>query len=253
MFIATNLKIFLMALLPAITYGMIIYISSRYRSISIKKGLGYFALGAISVTFVNAFQFTFPYYQDWVLNESMPILSTLFKAIFQIALLEELCKLSSYRFIDSVRHRVELKRDKPVATMFYACMVSAGFAVIENLHYVMAFFDKVAPSELLLTRALSAVIVHMVCGLFMGYFIALGNLKSDIDISIISVILRKNPRWRQGLYSTLGVTVAILYHGIYDFMAFINSNLFNIIVVGLLIAYIMHKQLNSISGVRKIR
>ncbi len=240
-----------MALLPAVTYGMLIVISSKYRSISIKKGLGYFALGAISVTFVNAFQFTFPLYQNWIFSESMPVVSLLFNAIFQIALLEELCKWCSYRAIDSVRHRLELMKDKPVATMFYASMVSAGFAVIENIHYVMAYFNTVSPSELLLTRALSAVIVHMVCGLFMGYFIALGNLKSDVDISIITIILRKNPRFRKILYTILGITLATMYHGVYDFMAVMGSNLFAIIIVGLLVAYGMHRQLNSISGVRQ--
>jgi len=249
MFLATNLKFFLMAIIPALAYGMIIYISSNYKSISLKKGVAYFALGAISVTFVNAFQFTFPYFQEFSILPSMPIISLLLKAVIQIALIEEMSKWISYKFIDSVRHRVELKRDKPVATMFYACMVSAGFAVIENIHYVIAYYNEISPGELLTTRSFSAVITHMICGLFMGYFIALANQKPTIDFSLISIILRKHPLWRKFLYTTIGIACAVLFHGFYDFIISIGaeSSIYELIALGLLIAYSMHKKLNGLS------
>ena len=252
MLIDTNLKFFLMALIPALAYGMIIYISSKYRAISLKKGAAYFALGAISVTFVNAFQFTFPFYQELNILPSIPLISLLLKAIVQIALVEEMSKWVSYKAIDSVRHRVELRRDKPVATMFYACMVSAGFAVIENIHYVMAYYNEISPGDLLITRSFSAVITHMICGLFMGYFIALANQKPTIDFSLISIILRKHPLWRKLLYTIIGITCAVLFHGLYDFIISIGaaSAVYNLIALGLLIAYTMHKKLNGLSKYR---
>lgn len=247
MFITTNLKLLMMAIIPALTYGLIIYISSKYRSISLKKGAAYFALGAISVTFVTAFQFTLPLYQETAILPAIPILSLLLKCIIQIALLEEISKWISYKFIGSVRHSIDLQRDKPVGTMFYVCMVSAGFAVIENIHYVIAYSNEVDPSDLLLGRSVTAVIAHMISGLFMGYFIALSKQKPINDISLISLVLRKNEHLRKVLYTTIGITCAVLFHGFYDFLCSIDGNIYNLLALGLLISYSMHRKLNAMS------
>lgn len=251
MFIYSNLKFCMMAIIPALFYASIIYASSRYKSIDIKKGLIYLILGAISVTFVTAFQFTFPYFQEWNLSETHPVYSMLFKFIFQVALLEEMSKFISYKFIDSIRDGIH--KDKPVATMFYACMVSAGFAVVENLHYVMIYYNQIDPGDLLLTRAITAVIAHMLCGLFMGYFIALGNVSNtNNDLSFFTLMFRKYKNIKATIFTVLGLLVAVTYHGIYDFLLSLNMQPFNILFLGLLIAFFMHKKLNNISNDKTI-
>ena len=80
--------------------------------------------------------------------------------------------------------------------MFYVMCVSAGFAVVENMVYAWRFGPDV-----LWVRAASAIILHMLAGLIMGYFIALG------------VYIKK----RRYLYRILGLMSAIFIHGLYDF------------------------------------
>src|ERR1022692_3132602 len=137
MFESNNIYYFLIALIPALVYSFMIYLSSRYKSISLKRGISYLILGGLSVTFVNIVHFIFPMWLSWNISSQSALFAVLFKVIIQVALLEEMCKYLSFRSIKSLRHRMDLKRDKPVATMFYACMVSVGFAVIENIYYAV--------------------------------------------------------------------------------------------------------------------
>jgi len=79
-------------------------------------------------------------------------------------------------------------------------MVSMGFAFVENIFYVLEGGITVA-----LLRAFTAVPAHATFGIIMGYFI--GKAKFD----------NKPFKW-----NLIGLSVAILFHGAYDFFLFIN-------------------------------
>jgi len=170
------------------------------KTVSMKTAFLFFLMGSISVHAVSAAQWVLP---GWHFDnlENTFFVNTLLLAFVQVALLEESAKLLFYRFANMYRNRLP----KPLAIMFYAMCISAGFAVVENMMYAWRFGPDV-----LYIRAASAIVLHMLAGLIMGYFIALG------------MFIRK----RRYLYRMLGLLSAVFIHGLYDFNLMIGYHLY---------------------------
>lgn len=83
----------------------------------------------------------------------------------------------------------------------YAVFVSLGFAAAENIMYVLNLGIGIVP-----IRALTAIPIHCICGIFMGHNYALA--KSCV---------RWNMDLRKIAYLLLGVFIPVLIHGFYDF------------------------------------
>ncbi len=79
----------------------------------------------------------------------------------------------------------------------YATFISLGFALVENVLYV---FQNGMPTGIL--RAFTAVPLHTVTGISMGYF--LGFAKMNADKKMLNLIA--------------GFTVPFIIHGFYDFI-----------------------------------
>ena len=79
-------------------------------------------------------------------------------------------------------------------------MVSMGFAAVENMMYVIQGGMEVA-----MLRAFTAIPAHATFGIIMGYY--MGKAKFS-----------KNPiKW-----NLIGLSLAVLFHGTYDFFLFIG-------------------------------
>jgi RsiW-degrading membrane proteinase PrsW (M82 family) len=172
-------------------------------------------------------------------------------AFLQVALLEETTKLIAFKTGDYIRGKIRDLKDKPFAVMFYAGMISVGFALIENISYAGRAlwgdlsYTGVSPEDVLIRRSMSAVILHMLAGMFMGYFIALGRMFSS--------------NIKKAFYTFLGLISATFIHGAYDFLLMIPNNssdflilsetfIFHIpttiiILIGTMTAYIMGSHL----------
>jgi RsiW-degrading membrane proteinase PrsW (M82 family) len=129
-------------------------------------------------------------------------------AFLQVAFIEELCKFASLKLSDYGRGKRKKDIDSHYSIMFYCAIVSASFAIMESLNYAQRtmageFGLFITPKEVLFVRSFTSVILHMVCGLFMGYFIALSKGKNF---------------YMKTLYSLIGIIAATIAHGIYDFM-----------------------------------
>jgi RsiW-degrading membrane proteinase PrsW (M82 family) len=188
-----NLFPFILTFAPALLYAFIIFVSFPTRTIKLKNAFLYFLLGSISVHAVSAVQWILP---NWgtIGTDLYPndfIKATVLLAFVQVGLLEEGAKLIFYRFANMYRGRLP----QPLAIMFYAMCISTGFAVVENMMYAWRFGPDV-----LWVRAASAIILHMLAGLIMGYFISLGIYKKQ-----------------KYLYRTIGLLSAVFIHGLYDF------------------------------------
>lgn len=114
-----------------------------------------------------------------------------------VALIEEGCK---YFFLKKVtwRHPAFNYRFDGIV---YAVAVSLGFAALENVLYVFQYGLGTA-----LARALLAIPLHCICGIFMGHFY--GEAKYGEVLGV------------QGMKSRnlfLAVLVPMLIHGFYDF------------------------------------
>lgn len=222
MFEDNNLILFLMCIVPIVFYSIIIFINSPSFSIRLKTSLTYLYIGLLSVTILQFFHFIFPHLHDTFFKISLgdfslkdkyfeiyqkTLGSLLLFAFVQVALMEEISKWAAFKCVDYMRGKRRKNLDHPYAIMFYSSLVSAAFAIVENMQYAQRamfgeFGEGVTAENVLIVRAISSVIIHMTCGLFMGYYIALGKNSS---------LLKKTT------YNIIGISAATFMHGVYDF------------------------------------
>ncbi len=98
-----------------------------------------------------------------------------------------------------VRRRAYPAFDEMTDGIMYAVVASMGFACLENILYTMNGGISVA-----LIRAFTAVPMHAIASGIMGYFI--GKARFDED--------------KQSAHILTGLALAVLIHGLYDFVLF---------------------------------
>jgi RsiW-degrading membrane proteinase PrsW (M82 family) len=148
-----------------------------------------FGLGIVIVAPVLALELTvfadFQYFSN-------PYLAGLTKGFWGAALPEEMLKflvVAGY----CMRHKAF---DERMDGMVYGAVASLGFAAMENILYVTG-----ADLALALSRGLTAVPCHAFLGAIMGFYVGQARFDS------------KN----RGRYLALGLGIAIILHGLYDF------------------------------------
>lgn len=225
MFKDSNLVLFLLCLIPAVFYALTIFLHSPPFSIRLKSSFVYLYTGLLSVTILKIFFFLFPHIHDPFFLEQIgafkieekefkvmapTILTVLTYAFVQVAFMEELSKWLAFKCSGYMRGITRKNLDHPYSTMFYCALTAAGFAILENTQYAsQALAGEFGPSytaeNLLILRGMTSVVTHMICGLFMGYFISLGKGLSKL---------------KQIGYNILGILSAVTIHGLYDFSIF---------------------------------
>jgi RsiW-degrading membrane proteinase PrsW (M82 family) len=148
-----------------------------------------FGLGIVIVAPVLALELTV--FADFQFIDN-PYLAGLAKAFWGAALPEELLKflvVAGY----CMRHKAF---DERMDGMVYGAVASLGFAAMENVLYVSG-----ADLALAVSRALTAVPCHAFLGAIMGFYVGQARFDS------------KN----RGRYLALGLGMAIILHGLYDF------------------------------------
>lgn len=183
-----NILPFLMTFMPAFFYTCILYFTFFRDVVNFKMTFLYFMLGALSTTALLTFHWILPWWNVYWHPDF--IIAVGWLAFVQVALTEESVKMLFYKFASMYKK----KKPNNMAIIFYTLSVSLGFAAVENITYVW----KMGPA-VLLSRSISAVILHTLTGIMMGYFIVLSKYK----------------------YKTLCWFLALLipaaFHGIYDF------------------------------------
>jgi len=212
----TNLDFLFWSLLPALIYAFVIYINVPQGTIRIRTAITYLLIGVVSISFLKYFWLLFPtMFGNEVTFEFLGGEADywLVHAFFQVALFEEISKYGAFWVTSRARDN-RVKLDHPFATMFYSGMAAFGFAVFENLTYA-AMYGK----EVLLTRAFTAIVLHFMAGLIIGYWVALGRLQgfSTGDRSWFQKITNKYRWLRKTIYASIGIFLATFFHGLYDF------------------------------------
>jgi protease PrsW len=189
------MSLLLLALAPIVVILIYTYVKDKYEKEPIDLLVKNFFLGAvvsIIITLVLGFaaNIIFP------VTDEKSILQQFVKAFFVVALVEEFSKYII------VKYYSQKKTDfnEPFDGIVYAVVVSMGFAALENVLYVSQYGVTTG-----LTRAFTAVPAHATFGILMGYF--MGKAKFS------------NNRVK---YNLLGLLIATLFHGAYDFFLFIN-------------------------------
>ncbi len=217
MFNDNNLILFLLCIIPVVFYSFFIFYNSPSFSIRLKASFTYLYTGLLSVTLLQFIHFIFPHLHDMFFQMDMvpgqgidalqpTVGSLVLFAFIQVALFEEVSKWLAFKFSNYMRGRRRKNLDHPYATMFYSSLVAAAFSIVENIQYAQRAmsgeFGIIEPSDVLTIRAVTSVIVHMACGLFMGYYIGLA---------------KSSGKAKKYIYNFIGIIYATVIHGIYDF------------------------------------
>lgn len=150
-----------------------------------------------------------------------------FEAFLVAALCEELCKYLLLKLGSWKNPNFDYRFDGIV----YGVCVAVGFALLENVMYVMegGFYTA-------LMRGVMAVPLHAFCGVFMG--ISYGAAKK-YDVM--------GQRGKAGSAKLKALLVPMLIHGIYDCLAFMGTNASTII----LLAFVVFMYIISVKYINK--
>ncbi len=185
-----------LAIAPAVALFLFFYVRDRYRREPLGVMLVTFGLGAISLVPTVIVSLSLQKLTGW--RSSTPDLFHAFLgAMLIVGLVEEGAKFLVVRFY--AYHRPEF--DEPYDGIMYSVMAALGFATVENVLYV---FSGGAGTGVM--RALLSVPSHAFDGVLMGYF--LGEAK-----------FARSDRAGNWL-SALGFALAVVAHGLYDFIVF---------------------------------
>ncbi len=250
-----NIWIFLFSILPGLIYSFIVYLHTPNKAVRIKTALNYLFIGFLSAMFVLGFHLLFPNWMSPLFMTSYTLIPTVLtffiQAFFQIALIEELAKWSAFRISQSTRHGYH-KKDSPLGTMFYAMMISTGFAILENVLYGYQYGE-----DIIVIRSFTALVMHMALGIIMGYFIAIGRQQTEIkNKTVLEVFFKTHTRWKRVVYNVFGILAAVAIHGLYDWNLIAshdNKAIFSvgIITATLILAYQLGKKLLTIHNRNK--
>ena len=130
------------------------------------------------------------------LNNKYSILEQFIRAFFIVGLTEEFSKYVIVRYYAQPKNAF----NEPYDGIVYAVMVSMGFAAVENIFYVIEGGVTTA-----VLRAFTAVPAHATFGIIMGYYMGKAKFADN-----------------RMKYNLLGLLLAIVFHGTYDFFLFIN-------------------------------
>ena len=139
-------------------------------------------------------------------------LSSIHQSFLEAAIPEELAKFGILYFLIWKSRELDHSYDGIV----YSVFVSLGFAIIENILYVLEGGFTVA-----IVRAIFSVPGHGLFGVMMGYYFSLARF-------------HEGGKRREFLIKSLAIP--ILFHGAYDFLLFyMGASSENILLVGFLL------------------
>lgn len=215
------MSIFLIALAPILAIALFIYYKDKHEKEPIKILLLAFGLGifsALPVIFV----------ENYLSRKGASTFISIYQnaawdAFVVAAFTEEFFKFLLLMLVIWPNKNFNEKFDGIV----YATMVSLGFAALENILYV-----KNGGVDVGVIRAFTAVPLHAVCGISMGFFIGFAKFSKNKADKILLIIT--------------GLVVAILIHGVYDFILMARNQVLLLVFVPyiFIILYIAYKKIN---------
>lgn len=183
------------ALAPVVAIIIFIYSKDLYDKEPKRLLVASFFLGAIVSILITTILYVFT---DYVLpiGDEQSVFLQFVRAFLIVGLIEEFSKYLMVRYFAQ-----PLKAfNEPYDGIIYAVMISMGFAATENIFYVI---EGGLPTAFV--RSFTAVPAHATFGVLMGYFMGKAKFSGN-----------------RVKYNLIGLGLAILFHGAYDFFLFIN-------------------------------
>ena len=184
------------AIAPVLVIIVWIYIKDKYEKESKRTLAITFILGGILSIIITTILYMF---SEGIipLHDDKSVLQQFIKAFFIVALIEEFSKYVIVRYYSQRKNYF----NEPFDGIIYCVMVSMGFAAVENIAYVAEGGMGTA-----LVRAFTAVPAHATFAILMGYYMGKAKFSKHNRIKL----------------NLIGLGLAVLFHGAYDFFLFIN-------------------------------
>ena len=188
------LLLFGIAILPVIILMIFIYRQDKYQKEPIKSLAKAFIGGMIAIPLdiiiVTGIQ--------QLAGDSAITKTVFFSAFLEAGMPEEFCKFVIFMLF--------IWRDKNFDEYFdgivYATFIGLGFACVENIQYVFSFGFQTG-----VVRALLSVPGHFLFGVLMGYFLSMAKFHPE----------------KRGTYLMSGLLLAMLVHGLFDWLLMVAT------------------------------
>jgi RsiW-degrading membrane proteinase PrsW (M82 family) len=242
----------LIAFIPVLVYILLIWATAPWKSIDLRKAFTHFITGITSVGIILTLHRIFPSLVKPIGGFSFNTAYLIF-AFIQVSLFEEISKFASFLIGEKVSGGSDTQfKEKAFATMFYSGISHLSFAFIENVSYALIY-----GTDVLLIRSVVSMLVHFLCGLIMGYWVAKGRMGTRIKMRSFSEILfNKRPDLKIKIYYVISLLTASFIHGLYDYNLFTGGNFVSssLIILGAGIAcYLAAKDLIESKQNQRIR
>jgi len=242
-----NIKLFpaFIGIFPTFFYSMVLYFLLPKNTISFRRMRKYFAVGLASPLILLFTYYVFPDISSFKIH-NVPF-SDLFITLFIAAFLEEASKFGTFEWLN--KNRVSAKKDTPLAIMMYSLSVAAGFSITENFHYAMNFGNDF---QLLALRGISANVMHLLCGIMIGYFVAKASIIKNPILKTKNQIFNNSQIFISKFFIVcFGILTSTVYHTLYNSNMIISSKMhisylettFALFLIGILIVYYMFKEM----------
>lgn len=189
------MNLLLLAIAPVFAILLYIYVQDKHEKEPRRLLISSFLFGAIVSVMIVFVLYLFTGHFIPV-TDKFSIWQQFVQAFIVVALSEEFSKYVIVKYYAQAKKAF----NEPYDGIIYAVMVSMGFACTENIMYVIDGGYQTA-----LVRAFTAVPAHATFGILMGYFMGKAKFSNNrIKLNLIGLLL------------------AVLFHGAYDFFLFIN-------------------------------
>ena len=127
----------------------------------------------------------------------------------------------------------------------YAVFASLGFALVENVHYVISNGDN--GTYVAVFRAIISVPAHAFFAIASGYYLGLAKLNESIG-----------DKKKKKISLVLSIVIPILLHGLYDFLLLTNNDsltmiLFTFVAILYFVSYYNIKKISSVQMTSNIQ
>ena len=125
--------------------------------------------------------------------------------------------------------------NEPMDAIVYGVVVSLGFATLENYDYVFRIAEEyeMSPLDMAIGRAFTAVPLHALCGVIMGFYFGMYAFVSG------------------GKNLSLALIVPYIFHGTYNFLCAFPPYYIFVIFILLVFSYLLHKNVKETQRLKK--
>ena len=111
----------------------------------------------------------------------------------------------------------------------YGVVVSLGFATLENYDYVFRLAEeyKMQPMDMAITRAFTAVPLHALCGVVMGFYFGMYAFVSG------------------GKNLGLALIVPYIFPGTYNFLCYFPPYYIFVVLILFVFSFLLHKNVKE--------